>query len=301
VSRRHHISVCICTFKRPELLRRLLLKLEVQETEGLFDFSIVIVDNDRAESARQTVEAYAQKSKASITYHIEPEQNISRARNKAVENARGNFIGFLDDDEYPVAHWLLNHYKAMNQYSADGVLGPVLPQFERTPPKWVLKGNFFHRQTHATGHSLGWKNARTGNALLRREIFKEGSTWFDSAYGSGGEDRDFFRRKIEQGHVFVWCNEAPVYETVLPGRWKKSVMLKRALLRGKVNYDNAPSKPCALLKSIPAIMVYTLGLPFFLVLGQHIFMKYLVKDCDHLGNVFAALGIDLIGEKYVTG
>ena len=41
--------------------------------------------------------------------------------------------------------------------------------------------------------------------------------------------------KIEQGHYFVWCNEAPVYETVPPERWKKSVILKRALLRGKVN------------------------------------------------------------------
>ena len=51
-----HISVCICTYKRPELLRRLLSKLKEQKTEGLFEYSIVIVDNDRAESARQTVE-----------------------------------------------------------------------------------------------------------------------------------------------------------------------------------------------------------------------------------------------------
>jgi hypothetical protein len=30
-------------------------------------------------------------------------------------------------------------------------------------------------------------------------------------------------------------------------------------------------------------------------------MKYLIKECDHLGKVFAFLGIDLLKEKYVGG
>jgi hypothetical protein len=29
-------------------------------------------------------------------------------------------------------------------------------------------------------------------------------------------------------------------------------------------------------------------------------MKYLVKDCDHLGKVLAFAGVDLVKEKYVT-
>lgn len=41
-----HISVCICTFKRPSLLLRLLKELAGQETQGLFTYSIVVVDND---------------------------------------------------------------------------------------------------------------------------------------------------------------------------------------------------------------------------------------------------------------
>jgi len=293
--------VCICTYKRPELLRQLLLKLEEQETETLFDYSIVVVDNDRSESARQTAEFCCRQSKVSISYYVEPKQNIALARNKAIENAKGDFIGFIDDDEFPIEQWLLNLYKAVNRYKSDGILGPVLPYFEKEPPRWVLKGRFFDRPTHPTGHVLGWKNTRTGNALLRRELFKEDREWFDPAFGSGGEDRDFFRRKIEEGHVFVWCNEAPVYEAVSAERWKKSVMIKRALLRGKVAFDNAASKPLTLVKSVLAITVYTLGLPFFLILGQHIFMKYLVKNCDHLGKVLASLGMDVVKAKYVTG
>ena len=295
----HHISVCICTYKRPELLTRLLSKLETQNTEDIFNYSIVVVDNDNYESARQTVESYAAKSKLSINYYVQPEQNIALTRNKAIEHAKGDFIGLIDDDEFPSKNWLLNLYRAINNYKSNGILGPVLPHFENQPPKWVLKGGFFDRPTHPTGHIMKWNNTRTGNALLKKELFRDGYPWFDPLFGSGGEDRDFFRRKIEAGHVFVWCNEAPVYETVPPARWKRTVMIRRALLRGKVAFESTSHNPFSILKSILAVLIYTLGLPLFLILGQHVFMNYLVKDCDHIGKILAAVGIDIVKEKYV--
>src|SRR5215469_9249606 len=44
--RTQHICVCICTYKRPGPLQRLLKGLEGQETQGLFSFSVVVADND---------------------------------------------------------------------------------------------------------------------------------------------------------------------------------------------------------------------------------------------------------------
>lgn len=295
----HHICVCVCTYKRPELLKRLLSKLEEQKSEGLFDHSIVIVDNDRAESARQISESSTRQSK--VSYYVESEQNIALARNKAIKNAKGDFIGFIDDDEFPDEGWLLDLYKAVDRFGSDGILGPVVPSFEEKPPKWVLKGHFFDRPTHSTGHILGWKNTRTGNALIRRRVFEEDHNWFDPAFGSGGEDRDFFRRKIEAGYIFVWCNEATVFETVPPERWKRTVLLKRALLRGKMAFNATKSRPASVLKSAVAIILYTCCLPLFCVLGHHIFMKYLIKNCDHLGKVLAFFGVDWVKEKYVGG
>ncbi len=279
----------------------MLFKLGNQETEALFEYSIVVVDNDHLGSARPTVDSYSRQSNVSISYQVEPRQNIALARNKAIEKASGDFIAFIDDDEFPKEDWLLNHYQAAIHYKSDGILGPVLPHFEVEPPRWVFRGGFFDRRSHPTGQVLEWKNTRTGNVLLKRDLFPEESLWFDPAFGSGGEDRDFFRRKMEEGHVFVWSNDAPVFETVPPERWKKSVMIKRALLRGKVAFENATSKPRTLLKSTLAVAVYTLALPFFYTLGHHMFMKYLVKAFDHLGQIFAFLGIDLVKEKYVTG
>src|SRR3990170_6642495 len=122
MSEKQHICLCICTYKRPELLRGLLSKLREQETEGHFEYSIVIVDNDSSESARQTVESSARQSKISIGYYVEPEQNIALARNKSLENATGDFIGIIDDDELPNKDWLVCLFKAYKAYNADGVL-----------------------------------------------------------------------------------------------------------------------------------------------------------------------------------
>lgn len=298
---KHHICVCICTYQRPEMLRLLLSKLEDQETKNLFHYSIIIVDNDRFESARLTAKSFAQQSKIPVGYYVEQEQNIALARNKTIENAKGDLIGFIDDDEFPTGNWLLNLYEAIERYKVDGVLGPVLPCFETTPPKWVLKGHLFDRPTYLTGHVLGWESTRTGNALLRIDMFKEDRICFDPIFGSGGEDRDFFRRKIAAGYIFVWCNEAPVYETVPRVRWARTVLLKRALLRGEMSLNRTRSRTLSVLYSVIAITVYTICLPLLSLLGHHVFMKYLIKDFDHLGKVLAFLRIDLVKEKYVTG
>lgn len=297
---KHHICICICTYKRPAYLVRLLKELEKQNTENLFDYSIVIVDNDKCESAKQTVKTFARNSKITINYFMQPEQNISLTRNKAVENSTGDFLALIDDDEFPVDDWLLHHYKAINKYKVEGILGPVLPNYEIPPPKWVLKGHFFDRPLYPNGYILNWEETRTGNALLRKDLFVEGYQWFDPKHGSGGEDKDFFRRMSENGCTFVWCNEASVLETVPQVRWNRTFMIDRALLRGKVAYKTSLPNSSGIIKSLLAVSIYTLGMPLFFILGHHIFMKYLIKTCDHIGKLFAALGIDVIKEKYVT-
>ena len=56
------VCVCICTYKRPELLKHLLSELANQETAGFFTYSIVVVDSDYLESAKQVVTEFASMS-----------------------------------------------------------------------------------------------------------------------------------------------------------------------------------------------------------------------------------------------
>ena len=222
------ISVCICTFKRPHLLKRLLDGLALQETGGCFSYSIVVADNDREQSARQAVSVFQAASSIETIYCVEPEQNIALARNRALQHADGDFIAFIDDDELPDQHWLALLLQVCGDSGVDGVLGPVRPHFDQPPPRWLIRGRFCERPEHPTGQVLDWRQTRTGNAMLRRKILEPITVPFDPALGSGGEDQDFFRRMIAEGHRFIWCNEAVVYEVVPPERWNRSYLFRRA-------------------------------------------------------------------------
>src|SRR5882672_5269533 len=87
-----HITVCICTYQRPGLLGKLLRELTAQETRDRFTYSVVVSDNDRQESAREAVQSFQKESALEVKYCVEPEQNIALARNRALANARGEFV-----------------------------------------------------------------------------------------------------------------------------------------------------------------------------------------------------------------
>ncbi len=295
----HHISVCICTYKRPQPLKHLLEELRSQDTGGAFSYSIVVVDNDQSRSAESVVADFAASSTIPIKYCTESQQNIPLARNKAVENAEGDLIAFIDDDEFPIKRWLLTLFEALNKYGADGVLGPVKPYFENEPPKWVIQGKFYDRPSYPTGFVIDWRKGRTGNVLLKRVLFSDSAQRFNPAFRTG-EDQDFFRRQIEKGHVFVWCHEAMAYEVVPAARWNRSFMIRRALLQGSASRLHPTFGVREIAISLIAIPVWAIALPFSLVLGHGRFMSPLVRLFNHLGRLLAFLGINPVGEPYVT-
>jgi succinoglycan biosynthesis protein ExoM len=293
-----HISVCICTYKRADLLRRVLDGVRTQQTDGLFTYSIVVADNDSLQSGAPVAASF-ENSSVSIKYCFEPRQNIALARNKAVANAEGDFIAFIDDDEFPEPDWLLKLFNTCVEYKVDGVLGPVKRHFDQTPPAWIEKSQLYDRPIVSTGTVVDWQEARTGNVLFKREILPTVGEPFRPEFRAG-EDQDFFRRMIETGRVFIWSADAAVYEVVPPARWKRGYMLRKALLRGATARLQPSCGPASIAKSMVAVPVYTFALPFMLLLGQHRFMTMLVSLFDHLGKLLALVGINPITEEYVS-
>jgi succinoglycan biosynthesis protein ExoM len=291
-----HISVCICTYKRHELLLRLLKEVSLQDTSGLFTYSVVVADNDKDGSAERTVEQSRRELGLSIKYCVEPQQNIARARNRVVENAEGDYLAFIDDDEFPTKTWLLALFETCTERNVDGVLGPVLRHFDETPPKWLEKSQFYVRRVNPTGMQVKWQEARTGNVLIKRALIAGDPAPFRPEFRAG-EDQDFFRRKIAEGRQFIWCAEAEAFETVPSSRWQRKYLVRKALLRGATAalHTNVVS----VVKSFIAIPLYSLALPFSLLVGQHAFMTLLVKTCDHLGKILFLIGINPIREEYV--
>lgn len=294
-----HISVCVCTYKRPDLLKRLLEELGDQDTGGRFTYSLVVVDNDRLQSAESMVANFMATSKVRVKYCVEPQPSIALARNMTIENANGDFVAFIDDDEFPTKQWLLSLFNTWEKNGVAGVLGPVLPYFDDSAPQWIVKGKFFDRPQHRTGLILDWNQTRTGNVLLRRQLFAGDSQPFRPQCVEGS-DQEFFKRMIQEGNVFVWCNEAVVYEVVPPPRWKRSFLIRRALFRGIFSLLNHGFPLKLIAKSLVAAPAYAAVLPVALILGQARFMNYLFKFSFHTGRLLAALGVNPIDRPYVS-
>lgn len=291
------ITVCACTYRRPELLERLLAGLAKQQTDGLFTFTCAVVDNDALASAHPVIERLRPTFPVPILYAQEAARNIALARNRALSLVDGEFLAFIDDDEVPAEDWLVQLWRTLHLYQADAVLGPVRPYFDVPPPAWVVRSRICERPSHTTGSTLHWRQTRTGNVLMRFSLVVGDGIRFNPEYATGGEDVDFFRRAASVGKTFVWCEEGPVFELVPEARLRRRYYLKRALLQGRVSlkYAAEQSSTVGILsiaaKALAAMLLYTCSLPFLFLFGEHIGMKYLIKDFHHIGRFFAVLGV----------
>jgi len=287
-----HICVCICTYQRPAPLARLLGELFHQPTSGLFTYSIVVADNDSAQSAASVVNETRDSAPVPIKYCVEPNQGIALARNKVVANAEGDFLAFIDDDEFPSQLWLLTLFNACHEYKVDGVFGPVLGHFDQDPPAWVRPSGLYDRKINPTGTPVNWRSARTGNVFIKRSVVLDDAAPFNSKY-IVGEDQDFFRRKIHAGFSFIWCAEAEVFEVVPPERIKRGYLIRRALQGGAIEPHVPTFGIRDVLKSVVAVPLYCLALPVALLLGQHRFMRLAVRLSYHLGKLLGLFGFNI--------
>jgi succinoglycan biosynthesis protein ExoM len=216
-----------------------------------------------------------------------------------VAHAKGDFLALIDDDEFPAATWLVTMFKTCLEYKVDGVLGPVLRRFDGVPPAWLKKSHLLDRKVNANGKPVVWREGSTGNVLLRIRVVAGDPEPFRPDFTSG-EDRDFFRRKIEAGYTFVWSADAEVFEVLPSSRWKRMYFVRRGLLNGAMEVKTPAFGTREVVKSLIAIPLYAIALPFMLLFGQHRFIGLLFSLSCHLGKILALLGVQAIPEEYVT-
>jgi glycosyltransferase involved in cell wall biosynthesis len=118
----------------PELLERLKNQLH---TENL-SWEIIVVDNNSTDNTAKVVETYQKNWQLPypLKYCFEAKQGAAYARKKAVAEAKGRFIGFLDDDNYPISNWVAAAYTFAEKYPNAGAFGSQIhPDWEVKPPE----------------------------------------------------------------------------------------------------------------------------------------------------------------------
>lgn len=227
------ISFIISTYKRPELLCRLLESISRMDLGGL-SADVIVVDNDSAASAKVALENL--DLALPLQYAIETEQNIALARNRCLQLAQGEWIAMLDDDGEVAEDWLQCHLECQQQTQADLLCGPVIQQLPPGSPTWVEEGQFFSRSRFENGSAIPYLHARGGNVMFRRKLIETVDSLFNPDYGrSGGEDTELFERFRDQGAKLIWSDKALVYEAIEPERVNATWLIGR-IFRGGQNY-----------------------------------------------------------------
>lgn len=289
------VSVCICTYKRPHGLHRLLGSLaQLDPTSPPRE--IIVVDNDAAGSAEPVIQR-ARAAGLDVRYEVEPRRGIAHARNRSVAPAQGEFVAFIDDDEEADPLWLAALHGEVIRRGADGGIGPVIPVFPPHAPRWLADGGFYDRPRPATGTVLRYHSCRTGNALVRRRLMAALPGPFDERFGlTGGEDTYFFGGLVTAGAIMIAVDHAIVREHLSANRARARWILWRRFILGAssvrsygtvVRGEPREPWPQALRKAVRLGISGLVRLPASRVEG----MRHLVESARHAGRVASHSGI----------
>src|SRR5207244_1463324 len=117
------IDVCVCTFRRPHVAQTLRSIAAQQGLEGR-RLRIIVADNDEEPSARTLIARTAAELDVPVSYVHAPARNISVARNACLQQAGGDWLAFIDDDEIADPDWLAALLAEAERAGWDAVLGP---------------------------------------------------------------------------------------------------------------------------------------------------------------------------------
>jgi succinoglycan biosynthesis protein ExoM len=296
------VSICIATYRRPEGLSRLLDSLDRLKIPIGTQIEIIVVDNDREESAASVARSRS-ASIGPIHYCVEPRQNIALARNRALAQASGEWILFIDDDEVADENWISEYLKLAERENFDAAFGPVLPRLERVVTPWLDVETFYTRRRYTTGARLTGGNLYTGNAMVRRRLFEEYS--FDPAYGlTGGSDSELFRRMLRSGAHFLWCDEARIVEFIAPDRHRFGWLAQRAFRGGLVYTRLARSVARGssfgrVVRVLARLCGSALLVPLAAFGGRRAMARATLRTCTQAGHLWALMGRSY--EEYGAG
>ncbi len=236
-TRSPRISVVVCTYRNPDLLRGAISSL-LNQTLSSDQYEIIVVDNNSGDQTPEVVHCLGDTSSPPVSYVLETRQGLSHARNRGLEAARGEIVAFLDDDAEADPRWLAALLEAFDSdpriWAAGGKILPTWHTDER--PEWWSEEyegwlSLVDRGDEPT--ALAWPERILGaNCSFRHSVFSE-LGHFDPNLGRRGEallgweDTEIQQRIHARDKVVFYAPDAVVYHHVPPERLTKSYFLRR--------------------------------------------------------------------------
>jgi glycosyltransferase involved in cell wall biosynthesis len=236
------ISVAICTYNNAAKLNMALESLKEMVYPPGLEYEILVIDNNSNDGTQNLVERYAGVWGPRLRYVFEPNQGLSHARNRAMREAAGDVVSYIDDDIKADPQWLSAIAATFEKYNTAAVVGGrSYLVFPSSPPAWLSEKcelllsrlDYGDEPIFGTDQDLFGVNFSVRTDWLRRV------GGFDPSLGRcgrslvSGEESDLLRRIRALGGVAVYEPAAVVGHIVPAERLRLRWFLMRFFVAGR--------------------------------------------------------------------
>ena len=226
------LVICICTYKRNEILKECLKSLQKLNNHTTNKITLIIVDNTRNYYSFNLIKKIKKKFKYEIIQINEKKRGVVYARNKALKKLKElnpKYVSFIDDDCTVDKFWLTNILKIIKFKKADVVTGPQI-YFKQA--KKINYTKYFEKKYDLSTKKVKW--AATNNVFFSYNIIKNEKLIFDKCLNKFGmgEDQLFFSILNKKGYKIFWSKNVKVYEKNHDHRSNIYWLIKRSFRLG---------------------------------------------------------------------
>jgi glycosyltransferase involved in cell wall biosynthesis len=133
-----HVTVAVLTYNRSRLLRETLAGI-VRQNYPAGRWELLVVDNNSTDDTRDVVSSFF-SAVPPPRLVVETRQGLDHARNRAIDEARGDILVLADDDILVEQDWLaqlVGPFSSDNAHRIGVVGGEVVPVFPDGLPSWL--------------------------------------------------------------------------------------------------------------------------------------------------------------------
>lgn len=229
------LTVSIQTYNNAAMLNKTLKSLTRLNSLSGGDYEILIVDNNCTDSTARVINSWKSSFGRLLRTCTEKQQGLSHARNKALVEARGSIVCFIDDDVIVDPNWLRAVADTFKVYDAAVVGGRSYLIYPHSRPAWLSdeKEVLLSRLDHGPDVLVDTDRELYGlNFSVDKDIALTAGG-FDDRFGRTGnslgcgEEYDLLKRIRAMGAMAVYQPTAVVGHIVRPERLHRSWFYKR--------------------------------------------------------------------------
>lgn len=237
------LTIAIPTHNRARTLAETLAGLGQLSLPSGVEAECLVVDNNSSDDTAAVVEARAAQIPIALRRVFEPRTGSSFARNRAVDDAAGDLIFFIDDDVIVDPRWACELLAEIERRNLDAACGLVLPRWPAPPPPWLGPQLHVrlavHHPQRAAGNA-GWEklsNYFSANAGFRRSAFERFGRFREDLGVVGGnprsgEDTELFARILGRGGKMGFAERAIVHHLIGPERLTRAYFRRKSFAFG---------------------------------------------------------------------